>query len=59
MLKHPDYNSSSEIKTFLENKGLAMQKKFGQNFLINENARKKIIDSLDVNDSTTVWEVGP
>ncbi|WP_318663544.1 16S rRNA (adenine(1518)-N(6)/adenine(1519)-N(6))-dimethyltransferase RsmA [Treponema sp.] len=59
MLKHPDYNSSSEIKTFLDENGLAMQKKFGQNFLINENARKKIIDSLDVNDSTFVWEVGP
>lgn len=59
MLKHPDYNSSSEIRTFLESNGLAMQKKFGQNFLINENARKKIIDYLDVNDSTSVWEVGP
>lgn len=59
MLKHPDYNSSTQIKNFLENNNLAMQKKFGQNFLINENARKKIIDCLDVNENTFVWEVGP
>lgn len=59
MLKHPDYNSSTQIKSFLENNNLAMQKKFGQNFLINENARKKIIDCLDVNENTFVWEVGP
>ena len=38
---------------------MAMQKKFGQNFLVNENARKKIVDFLDVADGTTVWEVGP
>lgn len=59
MLKHPDYNSSTQIKNFLENNNFAMQKKFGQNFLINENARKKIIDCLDVNENTFVWEVGP
>lgn len=59
MMKHPDYNSSAQIKTFLEQNGFAMQKKFGQNFLLNENARKKIIDCLDVNQNTLVWEVGP
>ena len=36
-----------------------MQKKFGQNFLINSQARKKIIDALDINESSKVWEVGP
>ncbi len=56
---HPDYNSANDIKEFLDSNGMAMQKKFGQNFLINENARKKIIDSLDVNENTFVWEVGP
>ncbi|MCR5613925.1 16S rRNA (adenine(1518)-N(6)/adenine(1519)-N(6))-dimethyltransferase RsmA [Treponema sp.] len=58
-MTHPDYNSSASIKDFLDKNGLAMQKKFGQNFLINEQARKKIIDALDVNQNTTVWEVGP
>lgn len=59
MILHPDYNSPSAIKSFLEENGLAMQKKFGQNFLINETARKKIVDSLDVNENSSVWEVGP
>lgn len=59
MTLHPDYNSPSEIKNFLETNGLAMQKKFGQNFLINENARKRIIDALDITENSSVWEVGP
>lgn len=58
-LKHPDYNSPAELKAFLESHGMAMQKKFGQNFLINEQARKKLIDSLEINEKSTVWEVGP
>ena len=58
-MKHPDYNSPQELKTFLEQNGMAMQKKFGQNFLINEAARKKIADALDLKEGMTVWEVGP
>lgn len=54
-----DYNSPNSLKIILEKNGFSMQKKFGQNFLLNENARKKIIDALDVNENTTVWEVGP
>ena len=55
----PDYNSASELNAFLEQKGMAMQKKFGQNFLLNEAARKKIAASLGVQKGDTVWEVGP
>ncbi len=58
-MNHPDYNSPSELKSFLEENGLAMQKKFGQNFMINENARKKIIDSLELKKDELIWEVGP
>ena len=43
----------------MESNGMAMQKKFGQNFLVNEDARKKLVDALDVNENSTVWEVGP
>ncbi len=35
------------------------QKKFGQNFLVNADARKKLIDVLDVKPGMKVWEVGP
>ena len=58
-VSHPDYNSPSDLKRFMESQGFAMQKKFGQNFLINASARKQIIDALDVQDGMTVWEVGP
>jgi len=58
-LKHPDYNSPAELKKILEINGFSMQKKFGQNFLINPDARRKIIDALEVDEGTTVWEIGP
>lgn len=58
-LKHPDYNSPAELKQILDANGFSMQKKFGQNFLINEDARKRLIDALDINENSSVWEVGP
>ncbi|MBR1722429.1 MAG: ribosomal RNA small subunit methyltransferase A [Treponema sp.] len=58
-MEHPDYNSPLALKTFLDENGRAMQKKFGQNFLVNADARKKIIDFLDVKENMPVWEVGP
>ena len=59
MIKHPDYNSPTELKNFLESRNMAMQKKFGQNFLINASARQKLIDNLDVKEGMKVWEIGP
>lgn len=58
-MKHPDYNSPQKLKAVLDSKGFSMQKKFGQNFLINAAARTKLIDALDVGKGTVVWEVGP
>lgn len=56
---HPDYNSAKNLKEILDKNGFSMQKKFGQNFLINPDARKKLIDCLDINENTKVWEIGP
>jgi len=36
-----------------------MTKRFGQNFLINPGARKKLLDLLELQGSETVWEIGP
>ena len=58
-MNHPDYNSPAALRAFLDGNGMAMQKKFGQNFLVNGRARSKLIDSLDVSEGTKVWEVGP
>ena len=57
--QHPDYNSPAELKNILDANGFSMQKKFGQNFLINQTARERLIDALQVDQGTTVWEVGP
>ena len=58
-MEHPDYNSAIALKTFLEENGMAMQKKFGQNFMLNPQARTKIIDYLDPEENQVVWEIGP
>lgn len=55
----PDYNSPAELNAFLEQRGMAMQKKFGQNFLINQDVRKKIAAALQIQKGDSVWEVGP
>lgn len=55
----PDYNAPSSIKVFLEDRGMTMQKKFGQNFLINQHAREKLINTLGDIAHSSIWEVGP
>jgi 16S rRNA (adenine1518-N6/adenine1519-N6)-dimethyltransferase len=36
-----------------------MRKQFGQNFLINGDARRRLLDALDIRSGDQVWEVGP
>lgn len=55
----PDYNSPVALKELLDGQGMAMQKRFGQNFLVNGAARRRIADALGISAGTTVWEVGP
>ncbi|MCK9168956.1 MAG: 16S rRNA (adenine(1518)-N(6)/adenine(1519)-N(6))-dimethyltransferase RsmA [Treponema sp.] len=58
-MEHPDYNSPASLKTLLDSTGMSMQKKFGQNFLINAAARKKIVEPLEISEGSSVWEIGP
>ncbi|MBQ9537694.1 MAG: ribosomal RNA small subunit methyltransferase A [Treponema sp.] len=55
----PDYNSPQALKKILDEKGFAMQKRFGQNFLTSPDARDKIVSLLSVVPGEDVWEVGP
>ncbi len=55
----PDYNSPIALKEFMDNNGMAMQKKFGQNFMVNPAVRTRIIDMLEAKESDSVWEIGP
>jgi len=54
-----NYNSASALRAFLDQEGLGMQKKFGQNFLINPETRKALVQALDAQSSDEVWEIGP
>ena len=54
-----NYNSSHELRAFMEEKGLGMRKKFGQNFLINPSVRTRLLDSLELFPGSRVWEIGP
>ena len=53
------YNSASALRSFLDSEGLGMQKKFGQNFLINPAIRQSLVNALDCKAGDEVWEIGP
>jgi len=54
-----NYNSATALRAFLDQEGLGMQKKFGQNFLINPETRKALVQALDAQSGDDVWEIGP
>jgi 16S rRNA (adenine1518-N6/adenine1519-N6)-dimethyltransferase len=49
----------AEIKQLLQARGLAPQKRFGQNFLIDQNLVRKLVDESAVAPGELVLEVGP
>ena len=59
MLPLVNYNSKLELRSFLDERGLGMRKKFGQNFLINPAIRSRLLDALDIKAGDHVWEIGP
>ena len=54
-----NHNSAASLKAFLDDNGLGMRKKFGQNFLINPGVRQALVDALDAPAGEAVWEIGP
>jgi 16S rRNA (adenine1518-N6/adenine1519-N6)-dimethyltransferase len=47
------------IRTLLKELGLRPQKGFGQNFLVNEDILRKIVNAGDIGTNDVVLEVGP
>ena len=43
----------------LEERGLALKKRWGQNFLVNRKARERLVALLEIQANQTVWEIGP
>ena len=58
-MKLPDYNAPSALAAVLDEHGFGMQKKFGQNFLINAHIRQELVSALGLSAGDAVWEVGP
>jgi 16S rRNA (adenine1518-N6/adenine1519-N6)-dimethyltransferase len=54
-----NYDSPRELRAFLEERGLGMRKKFGQNFLVNPGAREELLEALEIKAGDEVWEIGP
>jgi 16S rRNA (adenine1518-N6/adenine1519-N6)-dimethyltransferase len=54
-----NYNSKSEIRRYLDERKLGLKKRFGQNFLINQNARTRLVSSLACTKDDIIWEIGP
>lgn len=54
-----DYTNVGAINSLLNENGLGMTKKFGQNFLISDNALSRIADLSGVQKGMRVWEIGP
>lgn len=54
-----DYSSVSSITRLLQDNGLYMTKKFGQNFLISLSALDRITSLCTAAAGKRVWEVGP
>ena len=54
-----NYNSPIEIRRTVEQLGLRLQKRWGQNFLINQGARRQIVSLVNPGAQETIWEIGP
>jgi 16S rRNA (adenine1518-N6/adenine1519-N6)-dimethyltransferase len=50
--------SSAEIRRFLDAYGIAPKKRWGQNFLVNRDARERIVECLGIEAGDPVWEIG-
>lgn len=53
-----DY-SPKKMKESLNNNDFKIKKKFGQNFIADQNTIKKIVDKANFEDDTLVIEIGP
>jgi 16S rRNA (adenine1518-N6/adenine1519-N6)-dimethyltransferase len=54
---NPD--SPADIRALLETRGLALKKRWGQNFLVNRGARQRLVEILGPLPAEIVWEIGP
>ncbi|MFA9559777.1 16S rRNA (adenine(1518)-N(6)/adenine(1519)-N(6))-dimethyltransferase RsmA [Evansella sp. AB-rgal1] len=54
-----DIATPNKTKSILEKYGFSFKKSLGQNFLIDTNVLKRIVQAADLNESSGVIEIGP
>ncbi len=59
-----DLYKKQSIRQVLEERGLSLKKRWGQNFLVNKSIAEKIVNSLVLlhtrsGKDPTIWEIGP
>lgn len=52
-------DAPSAIRQYLETRGMAPRKRWGQNFLIDRAARRALVEALEPIAGERVWEIGP
>lgn len=52
-------DAPSTIRALLSHHGIALKKRWGQNFMIDPAARGRVVAAIDPADTDTVWEIGP
>lgn len=58
-MTHKDIATPNRTKEILQTYGLSAKKSLGQNFIIDTNILRNIVEAGEVSDRTTVIEVGP
>jgi 16S rRNA (adenine1518-N6/adenine1519-N6)-dimethyltransferase len=51
-------DSPKKIRSLLEERGLALKKRWGQNFMISKAARERIVSLAEIEAGERVWEIG-
>jgi 16S rRNA (adenine1518-N6/adenine1519-N6)-dimethyltransferase len=54
-----NHDSPVEIREVLARRGIALKKRWGQNFLVNRGARERLVSLLDPRRGGLAWEIGP
>lgn len=54
-----NYDAPSELAALLDGLGLGMRKKYGQNFLVSGQARRRIAELFETETGERAWEIGP
>jgi 16S rRNA (adenine1518-N6/adenine1519-N6)-dimethyltransferase len=54
-----NHNSPAEVRAELDRLTVEPKKRWGQNFMVNPRTRRKLVDTLEIAEGETVWEIGP